>query len=157
MVAPVSGRLSLDVRHHVNSAGSALKGLGTVFIVTVVGGFTTFLFAGGLPGLASDVGLSGALYVLLFVQILYAVVFSVGFLIAQLILIRWSKSVLMVTETSIGTLLMTVFVNLLGIYHTGKPVEFWLIATTYAFGSMSVYLGLPWLRNSLTNGICGRA
>jgi len=129
---------------------NTLKYAGTVFIVTEVVGLTSFYLAGGIPGLANDIGVLGAWVVLFVFQLIYSMLFTVGFLAAKYFIhakIDYKPTIKVIT---IGTALMATFVNLYGIFEINKLVDFLLFVTVLILSSMVVYLGLLWL-NSLTN------
>jgi len=128
---------------------NTLKYAGTVFIVTEVVGLTSFYLAGGIPGLANDIGVLGAWVVLFVFQLIYSMLFTVGFLAAKYFIhgkIDYKPTKVII----IGTALMATFVNLYGIFEINKLVDFLLFVTVLILSSMVVYLGLLWL-NSLTN------
>ena len=129
---------------------NTLKYAGTVFIVTEVVGLTSFYLAGGIPGLANDIGVLGAWVVLFVFQLIYSMLFTVGFLAAKYFIhgkIDYKPTKVII----IGTALMATFVNLYGIFEINKLVDFLLFVTVLILSSMVVYLGLLWLVNSLTN------
>lgn len=129
---------------------NTLKYAGTVFIVTEVVGLTSFYLAGGILGLANDIGVLGAWVVLFVFQLIYSMLFTVGFLAAKYF-IHGKIDYKPTKVITIGTALMATFVNLYGIFEINKLVDFLLFVTVLILSSMVVYLGLLWLVNSLTN------
>lgn len=94
-----------------------------IYTVTIIGGFLSFFIAGGIPKLASDVGISGAWGLSVFLQLFYATVITAGF--AIFILLSHKIAVLKPTRVSVATtsLLVSVSINLYGVFRTGPGIE----------------------------------
>ena len=125
--------------------------IATIYTVTIIGGFLSFIIAGGIPKLASDVGTSGAWGLSVFIQLFYATLIAAGF--AIFILLRRKVDVLEeATRLSVVTtsLLISVSINLYGVFRTGPAIEAVWGSAVVIGGSAALFCVVSFIYNGLT-------
>ena len=127
-----------------------IKMIGIIYTVTIIGGFSTFILAGGITGLASDVGTSGAWSLSFFIQFFYATLITTGF--SAFVLLTHKVAALTSTSLSIvaTSLLVAASINLYGIFRTGSGVEAILGSVIVIGGSAVLFFVVSLICNGLT-------
>jgi len=123
---------------------------------TIIIGELSFFISGGIPALASDVGLAGSWGLSVFIQLLYAVLSITGFVI--FLLLGKNKGILKVNKlpSILSAGIIAASINVFGVYYKGASVQFiWFAITVVALSALS-YLLVSFAYNSLTISSSGR-
>ncbi len=128
--------------------------IGAIYLATIVVGVLSFYLAGGIPMLASDVGLSGAWGLLVLFQFIYSTLSVLAFLG----LLYFAKKQVSITPSLIPTVisasLISIAVNLYGIHRDGPGVDFIYFCLIFVGLSALLFAIIARIFNSLTKLLC---
>lgn len=119
-------------------------------VTTIVIGEISFFLAGGIPALASDVGVSGAWGLSIFIQFLYAMLSIIGFVI--FLFLGKNQSLLKANKLAaiLSAGIISASINIFGILHEGASVQFIIFSLAVVGAAVIVYSLIALTYNSLT-------
>jgi len=125
--------------------------LAWIVVTTVIIGEISFFIAGGISALATDVGVSGAWGISVFMQLLYAIMSVVGYL-AFLYISKKHKSLKAnKVAATLSAGIITASINLFGVFYNGASIQFIWFSIIIISLSFTAYTLSSLTYNSLTN------
>ena len=117
---------------------------------SVIGGELSFIVAGGIPMLASDVGIAGAWSVSLIIQFIYSALSVAGFIIFFTVFRNIKVLLPNLMSVIISAIIIASSINIHGVYHTGRTHEFLWFAIVFVAIAAVTHCVIALIVNSLT-------
>ena len=147
----LAARHSLDVRPTLITDKPTIQYFGYIYAVTFLAGIFVFVVAGGIAGLASDVGLSGAWIVLGIFHLLYGTLFIIGFLLFKYAFNNINNVHLKLPLILICVAISSGAINLYGIHLDGPGLHFMVFSLIVILAITIMYALATFAYSSLTN------
>jgi len=124
-----------------------------IAVTMIIIGELSFFISGGIPALASDVGLSGSWGLSIFIQFLYAALSITGFVI--FLLLGKNQGILKANKlpSILSASIIAASINVFGVYYKGASVQFIWFAIAVVVLSALMYLLVSFACNSLTHAV----
>jgi len=129
---------------------SITASIGIIYLAMLVAGILSFTLAGGISRLASDVGLSGAWIVLTLSQLLYGTLSVLAFVAFTYMVKKYKKIIPTTIPTILCVVIVSVSINLFGIYQTGLGVDFLLFCLLVIAFTFVLLVTITQIYNGLT-------